>query len=87
MDYSPPGSSVHGIFQAKVLEWGAIAFSVQWPYKIGTHSLTHSFLQLRKNTYSVSGTVLGTRMQEEMEQTEVAAFVQLAFLQKTTPIL
>ena len=28
MDFSPPGSSVHGIFQARVLEWGAIAFSV-----------------------------------------------------------
>ena len=27
MDYSPPGSSAYGIFQARVLEWGAIAFS------------------------------------------------------------
>ena len=27
MDYSLPGSSVHGIFQARVLEWSAIAFS------------------------------------------------------------
>ena len=27
MDRSPPGSSVHGILQARVLEWGAIAFS------------------------------------------------------------
>ena len=27
IDYSPPGSSVHGIFQARILEWGAIAFS------------------------------------------------------------
>ena len=27
MDCSPSGSSVHGIFQARVLEWGAIAFS------------------------------------------------------------
>ena len=27
MDYSLPGSSVHGIFQARVLEWGAITFS------------------------------------------------------------
>ena len=27
MDCSPPGSSVLGIFQARVLEWGAIAFS------------------------------------------------------------
>ena len=27
MDCSPPGSSVHGIFQARVVEWGAITFS------------------------------------------------------------
>ena len=27
MDCSLPGSSVHGIFQARVLEWGATAFS------------------------------------------------------------
>ena len=27
MDRNPPGSSIHGIFQARVLEWGAIAFS------------------------------------------------------------
>ena len=26
IDSSPPGSSVHGIFQASVLEWGAITF-------------------------------------------------------------
>ena len=29
-DYSLPGSSVHGIFQARVLECVAIAFSVMW---------------------------------------------------------
>ena len=29
MDCSAPGSSIHGIFQARVLEWGAIAFSKQ----------------------------------------------------------
>ena len=27
MDCSPPGSSIHRIFQARVLEWGAISFS------------------------------------------------------------
>ena len=32
MDYSLPGSSIHGIFQARVLEWGAIAFSAGFPY-------------------------------------------------------
>ena len=29
MDCSPPGSSIHGIFQARILEWVAIAFSEQ----------------------------------------------------------
>ena len=28
MDCSLPGSSIHGVFQARVLEWGAIAFSI-----------------------------------------------------------
>ena len=28
MDCSPPGSSIRGVFQARVLEWGASAFSV-----------------------------------------------------------
>ena len=32
MDCSPPGYSIHGIFQARVLEWGAIAFSVNGHY-------------------------------------------------------
>ena len=37
MDCSAPVSSVHGIFQARVLEWGAIAFSTihTTVYKIG----------------------------------------------------
>ena len=30
IDGSLPGSSVHGIFQARVLEWGAVAFSGHW---------------------------------------------------------
>ena len=33
MDCSLPGSSIHGIFQAKVLDWGAIAFSTKPPRK------------------------------------------------------
>ena len=30
MDYSLPDSSVHEIFQARLLEWGAITFSARW---------------------------------------------------------
>ena len=39
MDCSLPGSSAHGIFQTRVLEWGAIAFS-----DIGAKSLSNSIL-------------------------------------------
>ena len=33
IDYNPPGSSLHGIFQARILEWVAIPFSKvsSWP--------------------------------------------------------
>ena len=31
VDFSPPGSSIHGIFQARALEWGVITFSVLMP--------------------------------------------------------
>ena len=34
MDCCLPGSTVHGIFQARVLEWGAIAFSNAWKWKV-----------------------------------------------------
>ena len=36
MDCSLPGSSVHRIFQARVLEWGAIAFIGDWNAKVGS---------------------------------------------------
>ena len=34
MDHSLPGSSVHGIFQARVLEWGAIVPGDIEPYEV-----------------------------------------------------
>ena len=44
MDCRPPGSSVHGIFQARVLEWGAIAFSKSnWNMKQNVFSLLQYF--------------------------------------------
>ena len=54
MDCSPPGSSVHGIFQARVLEWGAIAFSVLFillctKLKIKLNSLVILYINKIKN--------------------------------------
>ena len=42
-DCSPPGSSVHGIFQARILEWVAISFSKLWHG--GSKSLTRDWTQ------------------------------------------
>ena len=48
MECSLPGSSIHGIFQARVLEWGAIAFS----------TLLHTFI-FKKMCLFIYLTVLG----------------------------
>ena len=42
-DCSPPGSSVHGIFRARVLEWGAIAFSGSVCYQRSNPALEKDF--------------------------------------------
>ena len=43
MDCSLPGCSVHGIFQARVLEWGAIAFSKM---KVTRNQIGHRMIVL-----------------------------------------
>ena len=44
MDCGPPGSSVHGIFQARALEWGAIAQQTIQKFLVYTIWLLKSFL-------------------------------------------
>ena len=46
MDCSPPGSSVHGIFQARVLEWVAIAFSMSPSSHMKLNSIFSSIVLL-----------------------------------------
>ena len=58
MDCSLPGSSIHGIFQARVLEWGAIAFSDTHLYRHYFHFSTEEtgddveFLSFQNTTIS-----------------------------------
>ena len=61
MDCSLPGSSVHGIFQARVLEWGATAFSEQ--------KSELSLKSLWDNTKRFDISVIG--ISEEDKETEV----------------
>ena len=51
MDCSLPGSAVHGIFQARVLEWGAIAFSVYTSYISSNPSLWPNILSAHRICY------------------------------------
>ena len=56
MDCSPPGSSIHGFLQARVLEWGAISFSVIFSsimLIIYFHPITHLFASERKSVMSL----------------------------------
>ena len=58
MDCSPPGSSVHGIFQGRVLEWGAIASS---------ESRHRSLLLIRQNVIRTEG-VLSVECRTSQQQ-------------------
>ena len=54
MHFSPPGSSEHGIFQARVLEWGAIAFSGIYLLRLIQMIVAfHSGTQLRDKAYNI----------------------------------
>ena len=46
MDYSLPGSSIHVIFQARVLEWDAIAFEANENYGLGWRQMICSALHM-----------------------------------------
>ena len=66
MDCSPLGPSVHGIFQARVLEWGVIAFSGIERYRVANwiRNQDPSFCCLQKPCYRAKDTH-SLKMREE----------------------
>ena len=52
MDCSPPGSSVHGVFLARIFEWVAISFSSAWKWKEKVKLLSH--VQLLATAWTVA---------------------------------
>ena len=68
MDCSPPGSSVHEIFQARVLEWGAIAFSGMYQLSVIKSFNSGTKISRPKNELSRSvscpGDLAATQVQE-----------------------
>ena len=53
MDCSPPGSSVQEIFQARVLEWGAIAFSILFLYCVPNSRSSSLMVKVASVFYTV----------------------------------
>ena len=64
MDCGPPGSSIHGIFQARVLEWGAIAFSNKLWKILKEMGLPGYLTCLLRNLYHVKKQQLETDMEQ-----------------------
>ena len=58
MDCSLPGSSLHGIFQARVLEWGAIAFSIATTYLTVKNYAFPKDLEQEKYIHSLTFTII-----------------------------
>ena len=50
IDSSPLGSPIHGILQARTLEWVAISFSNAWKWKVKVKSLSHVWLSATPRT-------------------------------------
>ena len=72
VDCSLPGSSIHGIFQARVLEWVAIAFSICYPRyleKKKKQLLPHLLPRLRKisHWFCLNSSVFGREEEIEIE--------------------
>ena len=53
MDCSPPGSSVHGIFQARVLEWGANKVMRLW-IRVNEEVIVYNFLLDPENPHNTA---------------------------------
>ena len=96
MDCSLPGSSIHGIFQARVLEWGAIAFSemsqYMWKYILHSESsVSHSVVSdsLRPHgLYSLTGSsVHGILQARILEWVAISSSWEIFLFQGSKSIL
>ena len=79
MDCSPPGSSVHGIFQARVLEWFAIAFSVSHSY-LKNSALTYLLIEYLLRIWFYSTKYGQFSKMEESEKKSCWLFCQVTYI-------
>ena len=80
MDCSLPGSSVHGIFQARVLEWGAIAFSAPSPSMLLQMAKFCSLLWLSSIPLYISTSSLSIHLLMDTEAASTSRPLQIMLL-------
>ena len=62
MDCSLPGFSIHGIFQARVMEWGAIAFSITYIWSLKKNDTNELiYLQNRNRPTDIENKLMVTK--------------------------
>ena len=83
MDCSLPGSSIHGICQARVLEWGAIAFSTYECYSLFIQTANTDFVILYYFPFHSSWNSGGQRsifLKHDPKSSGVLTWIQFHFL-------
>ena len=87
MDYSSPGSSVHGILQARILEWVAIPFSRasssprKWPRVSCIASTQWTWVWANSRTYWMTGKPGVLQSRESQSRTGLSDWTTLALPQ------
>ena len=84
---SPPGSSIHGIFQARILKWVVISFSNAWKWKVKVKSLSR--VRLFATPWSVAHQAppsMGFSWQEHWSGVPLPSPMALMVSLKTEPL-
>ena len=86
-DSSPPESPVPGILQARTLEWGTIAFSSAWKWKVKVKSLSPVQLSDPRDCCPPGSSVLGIFQARVLEWVAIAFSIQAClFAHKYEPV-
>ena len=80
MDYRLQGSSVHGIFQARVLEWVAISSSNAWKWKVKVKSLSRVRLLATPWTAAYGSSAHGIFQARVLEWGAIAFSIKWVYL-------